>query len=208
MAVEGQGGVRWRERLTTAEVATAFRKTGDFFARRPRHRPCCQDGRPSAILGAAFLVFQLHADTRPAVVRKPGRKKSFRRHRDGVESHGRAANWCSIGNIVAGREVELRPLVSAGRNGSPDLLPMAHRQEGRPAGRDDPSTTGSRSRSVRPAFRSGGAPDRAPGGLEGREALISTNANDRPGQRESRPAAIVAERGPAPDAARRFETWR
>lgn len=67
---------------------------------------------PVAVLGTAFMVFQYMVDTKPPVVRKPVEEKVY--FVDTVTaSKGKVTPQLVLyGNIVAGREVELRPLVS------------------------------------------------------------------------------------------------
>ena len=67
---------------------------------------------PVAVLGGAFLVFQYMIATRPTVVRKPVAEKVY--FVDTVEASKRmiVPRLVLYGNIVAGRQVDLRPLVS------------------------------------------------------------------------------------------------
>ena len=65
-----------------------------------------------AVLGGAYLVFQYMMATRPEVVRKPVAEKVY--FIDTVTASKRTIvpRLVLYGNIVAGREVELRPLVT------------------------------------------------------------------------------------------------
>ncbi len=67
---------------------------------------------PVAVLGAAFLAFQYMLATKPPVIRKPVEEKVH--YIDTITASNRTIvpRLVLYGNIVAGREVELRPLVS------------------------------------------------------------------------------------------------
>lgn len=67
---------------------------------------------PVAVLGGAFLVFQYMMATRPTVVRKPVAEKVY--FVDTVKASKRTIvpRLVLYGNIVAGRQVDLRPLVT------------------------------------------------------------------------------------------------
>ena len=67
---------------------------------------------PVAILGAAYLAFQYMMATKPPVVRKPVEEKVFFVDTVTASNATVVPQLVLYGNIVAGREVELRPLVS------------------------------------------------------------------------------------------------
>ena len=67
---------------------------------------------PVAVLGAAYLAFQYMMATKPPVVRKPVEEKVFFVDTVTASNATVVPQLVLYGNIVAGREVELRPLVS------------------------------------------------------------------------------------------------
>ena len=67
---------------------------------------------PVAVLGAAFLAFQYMVATRPEVVRTPVEEKVYFVDTVTAAKHTISPQLVLYGNVVAGREVELRPLVT------------------------------------------------------------------------------------------------
>ena len=67
---------------------------------------------PVAVLGAAYLAFQYMMATKPPVVRKPVEEKVYFVDAVTASKATVVPQLVLYGNIVAGREVELRPLVS------------------------------------------------------------------------------------------------
>ena len=97
----------------TAAAPTPRARKGGFFRALGRGTVLLfKVAVPVAVLGGAFLVFQYMMDTRPEVVRKPVAEKVY--FVDTVTASKRTIvpRLVLYGNIVAGREVELRPLVT------------------------------------------------------------------------------------------------
>lgn len=97
---------------TAAAPAPRVRKGGFFRALWRSVILLFKTAVPVAVLGAAFMAFQYMLATKPPVIRKPVEEKVY--FVDTVTASKRTIvpRLVLYGNIVAGREVELRPLVS------------------------------------------------------------------------------------------------
>ena len=100
------------ESRTEAAASPPVRKGGFFGAVGRGILLLFKTAVPVAVLGAAFLAFQYMLATKPPVVRKPVEEKVY--FVDTVTASKRTIvpQLVLYGNIVAGREVELRPLVT------------------------------------------------------------------------------------------------
>ena len=97
---------------TVAAPAARVRKGGVFRALGRGVVLLFKAAVPVAVLGAAVMAYQYMLATKPPVIRKPVEEKVY--FVDTVTASKRtiAPRLVLYGNIVAGREVELRPLVS------------------------------------------------------------------------------------------------
>ena len=167
----------------------------DFSGRSAAARSCCSRWPFRWPFSAApRWFFSLWWRRKPPVIRKPVEEKVH--FVDTVTaSRGTVSPQLLLyGNIVAGREVELRPLVS-GRvyPRRRDVRRWRHCQERRPAGRHRPVRLSDRGNGTKgPVGRSAGAPDRDRGGPEGRESPDRTRTEpDRTAPARSRPAQVA-----------------
>ena len=116
MAVEGQGEASRAQ--TPGDVQStppppSRKRSGGFFRAVGRGVVLLfKTAVPVAILAGAGFVFQYMLATKPPVVRKPVEEKVYFVDTVTVSKGTVVPQLVLYGNIVAGREVELRPLVS------------------------------------------------------------------------------------------------